>query len=98
MSPAFRLILFKTQSRATYVRYGLQLLACRFNRAPSPIGNVEVVPATSVQCAPLPGTAATDALTEVDGEPVGGLPAELTLIPQAIRLLMPGRGVNRIVQ
>ncbi len=30
-SPAFRLILFKTQQRATYLRYGLQLLASRLH-------------------------------------------------------------------
>jgi diacylglycerol kinase family enzyme len=98
MSHAFRLILFKTQNRATYIRYGLQLLAGRFGPAPSPISKVEVVQARSVICEPLPGATGTDVLTEVDGEPVGGLPAEVTLIPQGIRLLMPNRGVNRIVQ
>jgi diacylglycerol kinase family enzyme len=98
MSHAFRLILFKTQNRATYVRYGLQLLARRFKGPSWPIGNVEVVQATSATCESLPGTTDTGVLTEVDGEPVGGLPTELTLIPQGIRLLMPNRSVNRIVQ
>ncbi|MBZ5568422.1 MAG: hypothetical protein LAN64_11295 [Acidobacteriia bacterium] len=88
-SKVFRLVLFKTQRRATYLRYGLQLLAGQFGSAPSPIGNVEVAQATTVYCDPLPGSAATDVLTEVDGEPVGNLPAELTLAPQGIRLLMP---------
>jgi diacylglycerol kinase (ATP) len=94
----FRLILFRTQQRATYIRYGLQLLARRFGGAPSPIGTVDVAQATSVTCEPLPGAAGADVLTEVDGELVGGLPAELTLIPQAIRLLLPDRAVNRIAQ
>ena len=98
MSHAFRLILFKTQNRATYIRYGLQLLARRFNGASWPIGNVEVVQATSAICEPLPGAIGTDVLAEVDGEPVGGLPAEVRLIPQGIRLLLPNRNVNRIVQ
>jgi diacylglycerol kinase family enzyme len=89
MSHAFRLILFKTQNRATYIRYGLQLLARRFNGTSWPIGNVEVVQATSATCELLPGATSTDVFTEVDGEPVGGLPAEVTLIPQGIRLLMP---------
>jgi diacylglycerol kinase (ATP) len=97
-SHVFRLILFKTRNRATYIRYGLQLLARRFNGTSRPIGNVEVVQATSAICEPLPGTAGADVLTEVDGEPVGGLPAEVTLIPLGIRLLLPYRGVNRIVQ
>ena len=90
-SKVFRLVLFKTQRRATYLRYGLQLLARQFGGAPSPIGNVEVVQATTVICDPLPGTAATDVLTEVDGELVGNLPAELRFAPQSIRLLMPRR-------
>ena len=98
LSRVFRLILFKTQRRATYLRYGLQLLAHRYNGASRPIGNVEVVQATSAMCEPLPGAAGADVLTEVDGEPVGGLPAEVTLIPQGIRLLLPNRGLNRIVQ
>ena len=98
LSNAFRLILFKTQNRATYIRYGLQLLADRFGSAPSPISKVEVVQATSVICEPLPDATGTDVLTEVDGEPVGGLPAELTFIPQGIRLLLPDRSVNRIAQ
>jgi diacylglycerol kinase family enzyme len=45
----------------------------------------------------LPGASGTDVFTEVDGEPVGRLPAEVTLIPQAIRLLLPDRNLNRIV-
>lgn len=97
-SQVFRLILFKTQNRATYIRYGLQLLARRFNGVSRPISNVEVAQATSAICEPLPGTTGTDVLTEVDGEPVGGLPAEVTLVPQGIRLLLPNRGVNRIAQ
>jgi diacylglycerol kinase (ATP) len=98
LSHVFRLVLFKTQQRATYIRYGLQLLAGRFGGAPSPIGKVEVLQATSVICESLPGTTGTDVLTEVDGELVGGLPAEVTLIPQGIRLLMPNRARNRIAQ
>jgi len=88
-SHVFRLILFKTRNRTTYIRYGLQLLARRFNGPSWPIGNVEVVQATSATCELLPGATGTDVFTEVDGEPVGGLPAEVTLIPQGIRLLMP---------
>jgi len=95
-SHGFRLILFKTNRRATYLRYGLQLLARRFNHAARPIGSIDVVQATSAICESLPGTA--DVLTEVDGEPVGGLPAEVRLSPQGIRLLLPHRGLNRVVQ
>jgi diacylglycerol kinase family enzyme len=98
LSHVFRLILFKTQNRATYIRYGLHLLARRFSGASWPISTVEVVQATSAICESLPGTSGTDVLTEVDGEPVGGLPAELTLIRQGIRLLLPDRNVNRIDQ
>ena len=46
--------------------------------------------ATSVVCESQPGTTG-DVLTEADGELVGGLPAELTLIPRGIRLLLPQR-------
>ena len=45
LSQVFRLILFKTQQRATYIRYGLQLLARRFSVA-GPIGKIEVAQAT----------------------------------------------------
>jgi diacylglycerol kinase (ATP) len=91
LSHAFRLVLFKTQSRATYLRYGLQLLASRFRFAPRSIGDIEVAHATSVICDPLPETSGADVLTEVDGELVGGLPAELSFIPQGIRMLLPRR-------
>ena len=91
LSPAFRLILFKTQRRATYIRYGLHLLASRFGCAPYHIAGVEVARATSVVCEALSGKADGDVLTEVDGELVGGLPAEITFIPQRIRLLLPRR-------
>jgi diacylglycerol kinase (ATP) len=97
-SNVFRLVLFKSQNRATYIRYGMQLLAHRLNGASRPIGNIEVAQATAVTCEPLPGATGTDVFTEVDGEPVGELPAEVTLIPQGIRLLLPKLGVNRNVQ
>jgi diacylglycerol kinase (ATP) len=97
-SHVFRLVLFKTQNRTTYIRYGLQLLASRFNGASRPIGHIEVVQATSAICDSLPGATGADVLTEVDGEPVGGLRAEVRLVAQGIRLLLPNGGVNRIMQ
>jgi diacylglycerol kinase family enzyme len=98
ISELFRLVLFKTQRRATYLRYGLQLLARRLDAPPSAIDHVEVAHATSLTCEALPGVAGQDVLTEVDGEMVGGLPAELTLIPRAIRLLVPQSSANQHAQ
>jgi diacylglycerol kinase (ATP) len=89
LSDTFRLILFRTQQRNTFFRYGIRLLARRFGATPGAIANVEVVHAASVICEPLPGMLGEEVLTEVDGEMVGGLPATLTLLPGAIQLMLP---------
>ncbi len=87
LSDRFRLILFKTQQRSTYIRYGLHLLA-RGLQLPA-IPGIEVAHATSISCELLPGY--QDVLTEVDGEFAGELPAEVTIIPDALAMLLPRR-------
>jgi diacylglycerol kinase family enzyme len=87
MSDCFRLVLFKTRERATYLRYGLHLLARRFHVPPAHLPGVELVHARSVSCLPLPEHSGV--LSEVDGEPVGGLPARIRFVPDALKMLLP---------
>ncbi len=87
LAKQFRIILFKTQQRSTYIRYGLHLLA-RGLQLPS-ISGIEVAHATSISCQLLPGY--SEVLTEVDGEFAGELPAEITIIPDALAMLLPRR-------
>lgn len=82
-----RLILFKTQQRSAYIRYGLHLLA-RGLQLPA-IPGIEVSHAKAASCELLPGY--PDVLTEVDGEFAGELPAEVTIIPDALAMLLPRR-------
>ena len=91
LAERFRLLLFKTKHRLPYLRYGAQMLANRFGwQRQRDIGGIEVAYARSVRCLPEPDKeVAPGVLAEVDGEMVGGLPAELTIVPNAFRLLVP---------
>jgi diacylglycerol kinase (ATP) len=88
-----RLVLCRTASRTAYLRYVLRGL---FGRRRTTAG-IELVHSEKVSCQYLPaqprsdGTLATDSPihVEADGEFLGTLPAEITVVPDALTLLVP---------
>jgi YegS/Rv2252/BmrU family lipid kinase len=78
------LALFRTRSRIKYLRYVLQGLM----RARSPIAGIELAHSKEVVCQPLPNDS-SDILVEADGELLGTLPARVSVVPDALRLLVP---------
>lgn len=79
-----RLVLFKTRSRARYLQYMTAVCCGRVPQVP----DIEVADATSLQCRPLDG-ATCRIHAEADGELLGALPARLSIVPDAVTLLMP---------
>jgi len=84
----FRLVLFKTASRARYLRFVTGRLLGRDWTDP----NIELISAKQVSCSPMqntgkPGRPAIYA--EADGEPLGRLPVEVTIQSAAFNLLIP---------
>jgi diacylglycerol kinase (ATP) len=77
-----RLVRFRTRSRARFLQY---LSAVWFGREPR-VPGVELASATSVRCHALP---AERIHVEADGEVLGVLPVTLTMVPDALTLLMP---------
>lgn len=93
-----QVILFRTQRRLTYVRYGAGLLMKRFNLAEKNIRDVEVVRTTEMyaralhtgDAIPMGWTDVRDqVLVETDGEFVGMLPARLALTTHTVAVLHP---------
>jgi YegS/Rv2252/BmrU family lipid kinase len=88
-----RLVLCRTASRIAYLRYVLRGLFGRRWTTPG----IELVHSERVSCQYLPaqlrsdGTLATDSPIhiEADGEFLGTLPAEITIVPDALTLLVP---------
>jgi YegS/Rv2252/BmrU family lipid kinase len=80
-----RLVLFRTRSRLTYLRYIVRgLLGARWE-----IDGIDLVHAASVVCRPLPGTENLPFYVEADGEILGTLPVEVRVVPDALTILMP---------
>jgi YegS/Rv2252/BmrU family lipid kinase len=79
-----RLVLFKTSSRLRYLQYILHAASGGARELPG----IELRNAVSVTCRPAPGSGQR-IYVEADGELVGTLPAELSVVPDAIRLLVP---------
>jgi diacylglycerol kinase (ATP) len=91
--PDFMLVLFKTKSRLRFLAYILRgLFGTRWK-----VPGVDLVPADRVSCsgaAPSTSEAALDQKTtkiyvEADGELVGTLPAQITVVPDALTILVP---------
>jgi diacylglycerol kinase (ATP) len=80
-----RLVLFRTQSRIAYLRYIVRgLLGARWE-----IEGIELKHAERVECHPSPEARNQRIFVEADGELLGTLPAEITMVPDAVNLLMP---------
>jgi YegS/Rv2252/BmrU family lipid kinase len=78
-----RLVLFRTRRRVAYLGYIIRgLVGARWQ-----IGGIELANAERVEChAPAPGQRV---FVEADGELLGTLPAEISIVPDALSLLMP---------
>ena len=88
-----RLVLFRTTNRLSYLLYILRGLL----REKWSVGGIDILHGEKVVCQCLPATVPRNGSTEVnrrilveaDGELLGTLPAEITLVPDALTLLVP---------
>lgn len=87
MRDDLRLVLFKTRSRARYLRFATGRLIGQDWADPQ----IELVHATQVSCLPYKdGERAHPVIhSEADGELLGRLPVHMTMVPQAFNLLIP---------
>jgi diacylglycerol kinase (ATP) len=84
-----RLVLFRTHSRAAYLRYTLRgLFGTRWE-----VPGIELVYSTGVACRDLASTSDSPKhsriFVEADGELLGTLPAEISVVPDAVTVLVP---------
>lgn len=81
-----RLVLFETRSRTAYLRYVLRgVLGMRWK-----VGGVELAYSDRVICRTLSGAGKSQKIfVEADGEVLGTLPAEISVVPDAVTLLTP---------
>jgi YegS/Rv2252/BmrU family lipid kinase len=90
-NPQLRLVLFHTRSRWRYLLYIIRGLLRQGFRVPG----IELADAATVECRGAPPPRQSEAaanlriFVEADGELVGTLPAELTIMPDALSLLAP---------
>ena len=83
-----RLVLFRTRSRLAYLRYIVRGLV----GAEWQIGGIELVHGAKLESRPLVNAASAGrrVFVEADGELLGTLPAEISIVPDALTLLAPG--------
>jgi len=82
-----RLVLFRTRSRAAYLNYVLRgLFGGRWT-----VPGIELLHATVASCRVLSSEAGESRkiLVEADGELLGTLPAEISIVPNALTILVP---------
>ena len=81
-----RLVLFRTHSRLAYLRYILR----GFLGMKSNIQGIELVDNAEALCRPLgKDQESPRILVQADGELLGTLPAEISMVPDAVTLLVP---------
>jgi diacylglycerol kinase (ATP) len=81
-----RLVLFCTRSRLAYLRYIIRGMAGARWR----VGGIELVHGKKIACDTLPETAPELRIfVEADGELLGTLPVEISVVPDAVSLLVP---------
>jgi diacylglycerol kinase (ATP) len=79
-----RLVLFHTRSRAAYLGYVLRgLLGAKWQ-----IPGIELVHVLRINCRPL-ARGSSRIFVEADGELLGTLPAVISVVPEALTILMP---------
>ena len=81
-----RLVLFRTGSRLAYFRYIMQC----FFRMSRNVEGIELLDSLEATCRPLANDQeSTRILVQADGELLGTLPAEISMLPDAVTLLVP---------
>jgi diacylglycerol kinase family enzyme len=80
-----RIILCQTRSRLAYLAYVTRSLLGRGWKIPG----IELAHAMKVSCDYAPGSDSKSVYVEADGELIGRLPAEVTVVPDALSLLAP---------
>jgi diacylglycerol kinase family enzyme len=95
---SMQLVLFRTPRRWPMLRHAAAAITRTIYRTP----RIEIVPATEVNCRPVPRGAdlpgawrhaklASRVYAQADGELLGGLPVRMSMVPDALTLLMPPR-------
>jgi diacylglycerol kinase family enzyme len=81
-----RLVLFHTHSRLAYFHYIVRgFFGVKWN-----VKGIELVDSSAVLCRPLANDhESTRILVQADGELLGTLPAEISMVPDAVTLLVP---------
>jgi diacylglycerol kinase (ATP) len=88
--PDFQLVLFKTRSRLSFLRY---LIGVWTNR-PYSRPDIEILPATECRCLPIDDggrspSSAKRIFAEADGELLGTLPVSISMSNETVNLLVP---------
>lgn len=81
-----RLVLFHTKSRLAYLRYIVRgLVGAKWQ-----VNGIELVHSVKLECRTLGAhTSRSRVFVEADGELLGTLPAEISILPDALTLLVP---------
>jgi diacylglycerol kinase (ATP) len=81
-----RMVLFRTSSRWAYLRYIIRgLVGARWR-----VGGIDLVHSLKIDCRQLvDATADSRIFVEADGELLGTLPAAISIVPNALALLVP---------
>jgi diacylglycerol kinase (ATP) len=82
-----RLVLFRTRNRLAYLLYVLRGMFAVNAQVPG----IELLHSSHVVCQPLASGEQRRIYVEADGELLGTLPARITVVPNALNILMPGR-------
>jgi diacylglycerol kinase family enzyme len=80
-----RLVLCRTGNRALYLAYVFRGLLGMSRRVPG----IELAHADQVACKNVPGERPENTYAEADGELLGRLPVTLSMVPDALTLLVP---------
>jgi diacylglycerol kinase (ATP) len=82
-----RLVMFRTRSRLAYLLYVLRGMFDAKTRVPG----IELLHSSRVVCRALASRDQRRIYVEADGELLGTLPAQITVVPNALNILMPGK-------
>jgi diacylglycerol kinase family enzyme len=81
-------VLFRTRSRLSYLHYIVRgLVGARWR-----VRGIDLTHSLKIDCRPLTGPgAASRVFVEADGELLGTLPASISVVPDALTLLVPDK-------
>ena len=90
LSPDLRLILLRNSSRAHMLRYALRALTgiAPYDGLEKADADLSFVSARSVRCS-APCVDASQLRVQADGELLGAMPTEISIVPRALTLLVP---------